>query len=218
MAEGGYKRIPEWDYDENNDYPDDDNAYQTTPFFPNGASTPYQSHVQEEMEMKTFQEKSGRPGTSYTETSFSGTEDLERRLANLRRDPITGMRNTEGIPVVKNPMSYEERGKEIMRVRDFIKKRYPNADLSKLVISFSIKEEKPRDIVILGPRGGKTKIFKDNGTDFQKKFLNLSFVKDALGKSFVEIQQESNQQIIKEKKELSDLVKKSPEKKGLIDA
>ena len=218
MAEGGYKRIPEWDYDENNDYPDDDNADQTTPSFPNGASTPYQSHVQEEMEMKTFQEKSGRPGTSYTETSFGGTEDLERRLDNLRRDRITGLINTEGIPVVENPLSAEERGKEIMRVREFIRKRYPKADLSKLVISFSTKENKKMDIVVLGPKGGETKIIKDNGTDFQKKFLNLSFIKSALGKSFVEIQQESNQQIIKEKKELSDLVKKSPEKKGLIDA
>ena len=215
MAEGGYELIPEWDYDENNDYPDDDNADQTTPFFLNGASTPYQSHVQEEMEMKTFQQKSGRPGTSYTETSFVGTEDLERRLDKLR-DPITGKINTEGIPFVKNPLSYEEREKEIMRVKDFIKKRYPKADPSKLVIRFS--KEKPIDIVVLGPRGGETKIFKDNGTDFQKKFLNLTFVKGVLGKSFVEIQQESNQQIIKGKKELSDLVKKSPEKKGLIDA
>ena len=58
MAEGGYDRIPEWDYDNTGEYPDDDdNADQTTPFFPNGASTPYQAHAQEEMEMKTFQKK-----------------------------------------------------------------------------------------------------------------------------------------------------------------
>ena len=50
---------------------------ETTPFFPNGASTPYQAHAQEEMEMKTLK-KSGRPGTSYVETSFGGTEDLEK--------------------------------------------------------------------------------------------------------------------------------------------
>ena len=91
MAEGGYDDLPDWDDDTG--YPDDDKADQTTPFFPNGASTPYQAHAQEEIEMKTFQ-KSGRPGTSYVETSFGGTEDLERRLANLRRDHITGLLNT----------------------------------------------------------------------------------------------------------------------------
>ena len=74
------------------------------------------------------------------------------------------------------------------------------------------------DIVLLGPKGGETKIIKDNGSDFQKRFLNLTYVKKALGKSFQEIQEESNQQLIKEKKELDDLVKKSPEKKGLIDS
>ena len=215
MAHGGYDRLPDWDpYEDNQD--DNDNADETTPFSPNGVSTPYQTRPQEEMEMKTFQEKSGRPGTSYTETSFGGTEDLERRLANLRRDNITGLLNTEGIPNVENPLSIEERVREIAKVREFIKKRYPNADFKKLVIGFSIK--KPMDVVLLGPKGGETKIIKDNGSDFQKSFLNLTFAKRALGKSFQEIDEESNQQLIKEKKELEDLVKKSPEKKGLIDS
>ena len=119
-------------------------------------------------------------------------------MANLRRDAITGLLNTEGIPVVENPLSAVERGREIGRVREFIKKRYPNADFSKLVISFSTK--KPMHIVLLGPKGGETKIIKDNGSDFQQNFLNLTYVKRALGKSFVEIQEESDQQIIKEKK------------------
>ena len=215
MAHGGYDRLPDWaPYEDNPD--DNDNADEATPFSPNGASTPYQTRPQEEMEMKTFQEKGGRPGTSYTETSFGGTEDLERRLANLRRDHITGLLNTEAIPNVENPMTPAERGREIARVREFIRKRYPNADFRKLVISFSVK--KPMDIVLLGPKGGETKIIKDNGSDFQKSFLNLTFAKRALGKSFQEIQEESNQQLIKEKKELADLVKKSPEKKGLIDS
>ena len=216
MAHGGYDRLPDWDpYEDNPD--DNDNADETTPFSPNEASTPYQTRPQDEMEMKTFQEKGGRPGTSYTETSFGGTEDLERRLANLRRDAITGMLNTTGIPNVdKNPLSYEEKIREVERVRKFIRKKFPNADLKKLVIAFSTK--KPMDIVVLGPKGGETKIIKDNGSDFQKSFLNLTFAKQALGKSFQEIQEESNQQLIKEKKELADLVKKSPEKKGLIDS
>ena len=162
MAEGGdfgYED-PYLDHAIDNDDDDDD---ESRPLLQNETgsfttSTPaYQNRAREEIEMKTFQEKSGRPGTSYTETSFGGTEDLEKRLDDLKRDRITGMLNTEGIPDVENPMSFEEKGREIMRVRRFIKKRYPNADFKKLVISFSIK--KPMDIVVLGEQGGETKIF-----------------------------------------------------------
>ena len=217
MAEGGdfgYED-PYLDHDiDNDDY--GDNADETTPFFPNGASTPYQYHVREEMEMKEIHKKSDRPETSYAETSFGGTEDLEKRLANLKRDPITGLLDTERIPGVENPLSTVERGREIGRVREFIKKRYPNADFSKLVMSFSTKQ--PMDIVLLGPRGGETKIIKNNGSDFTQSFLKLDYAKRALGESFEQIQKKANQEIFKEKKELADLVKKSPEKKGLIDS
>ena len=220
MAHGGYEPIPEWneDYDIPDD--DDDNSDQTGSFVPNGASTPafgqYQARSQEETEMKTIQEKSGLPETSYAETSFGGTEDLERRLADLRRDSITGLLNTTKIPNVENPLSYEEREKEIQRVRNFIKARYPNTDFSKLVIRFS--SEKPMDIVVLGKKGGKTKIIKDNGSDFQKSFLNLTYVKNALGESFEQIQRKTNQEIIGDRKKLADVEKKSPENEGLINA
>ena len=50
---------------------DDDYGDETTPFFPNGASTPAFSQYQEKIEMKTRQhEKDGLPDTSYVETSF----------------------------------------------------------------------------------------------------------------------------------------------------
>ena len=43
---------------------DDDYGDETTPFFPNGASTPafdqYQTRVQEEIEMKTMQQAGGQ--------------------------------------------------------------------------------------------------------------------------------------------------------------
>ena len=89
MAYGGQDTLPEWD----GDYEDGDNenADETTPFIPNEASTPYQTRPREEIEMKTFQEKSGRPGTSQTETSFGGTQDIERRLQNLRENSETGI-------------------------------------------------------------------------------------------------------------------------------
>ena len=115
------------------------------------------------------------------------------RLAALRRDAETGMLDTTKIPNVEIPLSLEEKEKEIQRVRDFIKTRYHNADLSKLVIRFSSK--KPMDIVVLGKRGGECKIILDNGRDFQKSFLNLSYVKSALGESFKQI---------KKKKESTD--------------
>ena len=80
MAEGEGKSFDNktfetsaWDDD---DYFGDD----TTPFLqpPKGASTPqYQTHVQEEMEMKTMQQ-AGEPDTSYVETSFGAQTSSER--------------------------------------------------------------------------------------------------------------------------------------------
>ena len=166
-------------------------------------------------------EKSGLPETSYVETSFGRRrtitdEELKMRLAALRRDAETGMLDTTKIPNVENPLSLEQKEKEIQRVRDFIKTRYPNADLSKLVIRFSSK--KPMDIVVLGTKGGETKIIKDNGADFQKSFLNLTFVKSALGESFKQIQEKRDQEILKDTKKLADMEKKGPDDEEFIDA
>ena len=99
--------------------------------------------------MNTFREKSGGPETSYAETSFGGTtvDELSRRLYALKRDGITGLLNTKGIPNVENSLGYEERQAEIERVRQFIKSRYPEAKVEKLVISFSSKKN-PMDSVV----------------------------------------------------------------------
>ena len=56
------------------------------------------------------------------------------------------------------------------------------------------------EIVVLGKKGGETKIILDNGRDFQKSFLKLSYVKSSLGESFEQIQEKRNQEILKEKK------------------
>ena len=219
MAEGGDFGYDDPDLDNSIDHDDND---ESSPLLQNKTgsfttSTPaYQTGLREEMEMTTFQEKGGRPEPSYAETPFGGTRDLEKRLAALRRDAITGMLNTTKIPNVENPLNFEEKEKEIQNVRDFIIKRYPNADLSKLVIRFSSK--KPMDIVVLGKRGGETKIIKDNGSDFQRSFLNLTYVKSALGESAKEIIDREQKRIDLESKMLADLVKKSPENKAAIDA
>ena len=158
MAEGGDFGYDDPGLDHSIDHDDDDDD-ESRPLLQNKTgsfttSTPaYQTRPREEMEMTTFHEKGGRPETSYNETPFGGTEDLERRLADLRRDTITGLLNTEGIPTVENPMTFAEREREITRVRKFIRTRYPNADFKKLVIRFSTK--KPMDIVLLGPKGGE---------------------------------------------------------------
>ena len=115
------------------------------------------------------------------------------------------MLDTTKMPNVENPLSNDEKEKEIQRVRDFIKARYPTADFSKLVIRFSSK--KPMDIVVLGKRGGETKIIKDNGSDFQKS------VKNALGESFEQIQKKANQGIIKDRKKLAYMEKDKISKK-----
>ena len=97
-------------------------------------------------------------------------------------------------------MSIEDKEKEIQGVKDFINARYPNADLSKLVIRFSLK--KLMDIVAVGKGNGKTKIILDNGRDFQKSFLKLQYVKNALGESFDELRAKKNEEIYKERQRL----------------
>ena len=71
---------------------------------------------------------------------------------------------------------------QINKVKDFIKASYPNAKVDDLVIRFSSK--KPMDIVVLGKRGGETKIVLDDGSGLQKSFLNMTFVKKSARRKF----------------------------------
>ena len=58
------------------------------------------------------------------------------------------------------------------------------------------------DIVLLGPRGGETKIVLDDGSGLQKSFLNITYVKRALGRPVGEIITETSADIRKRQKEL----------------
>ena len=89
---------------------------------------------------------------------------------------------------------------QINKVKDFIKASYPNAKVDDLVIRFSSK--KPMDIVVLGKRGGETKIVLDDGSGLQKSFLNMTFVKKALGESFEELQRKENEEVYRERQRL----------------
>ena len=158
----------EWDDD------DQDVINETLPF-PTSSSTPY--HGGEQHEMQTMQhEKSGLPDTSYEETPLlSGSirdADIERRLAALRQDPRTGIINTtQMMDTSINPLSEEDRSKQIERVKKLIKKNYPNAKFDNLIITFSKK--KPMNIVVLGPKGGENEVVLNDGSGLQKKILKL---------------------------------------------
>ena len=58
------------------------------------------------------------------------------------------------------------------------------------------------DIVVLGPRGGETKIVLNDGSALQQSFLNLSYVKKALGPPGREIINQEEVNIMKRQKEL----------------
>ena len=140
MAEGGYEfdyEDPDLDHKLDNDDDDNYTGDETTPFLPGSASTPGPNG--EEIPMKTMQkEKSGLP--SYAETSFGVTDGELERLRSLRENPITGLLDTTKDVILENPLSEEDKLLEIQKVRNFIKKLYPNANISKLVISFSSKK------------------------------------------------------------------------------
>ena len=168
-------------------------------FAPMRASTPY--HDWDQYEMQPVQEQSGLPDPSYEETPLlSGSirnEDIERRLDALRKDPVTGIYNTTQIMDASiNPLSPEDRAKQIEMVKKLIKDRYPNADFKKLVIRYSTK--KPMDIVVVGPKLGETKIVLNDGSGLQKSFLNQTYVKRALGPTAQQIIEEARYQPIEE--------------------
>ena len=174
MAEGVDFGYDDRGFDDGNEDVD-----ETTPFIPNSASTPANSQRQQEMPMGSIKE------TDFSDDALNSYlkkkkelidqnkkidfDELSRRFFQLKRNGTTGLIDTEQIPNVENPLGYEEREKEIQRVRDFITASYPEFDESKLVISFS-SGKKPMDIVVKGPKGGETKIIKDNGSGFQIAF------------------------------------------------
>ena len=96
-----------WDDDQ------DDNT--TQPFQPTTSSTPY--HGGEQYEMQTMRHEQ-RELPCYDERtpllSDEKTTELERRLAALRTDSITGIIDTTKIPdKMANPLSHEDKEEQI---------------------------------------------------------------------------------------------------------
>ena len=159
--------------------------------------------------MQTMQhEQSGL--TSYDERSPLLTAELERRFAALREDPRTGIINTtQMMDTSINPLSEEDRAKQIERVKKLIKADYPNAKVDSFVIAFSKK--RPMDIVILGPKGGETKVVLNDGSGLQKSFLNLIFVKRALGRPAEQIIEEDRNTAVQQRQRLEEAEKQERE-------
>ena len=175
----------------------------TQPFpMPGAASTPY--HGGEQNEMQTMmREQSGLP--SYDEsTPLLSTSDIERRLWDLRTNPRTGIIDTTQMDT-SNPLSEEDRAEQIERVKGFIKAQYPNANFDHLPIGFSTKN--PMDIVALGPKGGETKIVLNDGSGLQKSFLNLTYVKRALGQQAEQIIEEDRNTAAQQRQRLEEAEK-----------
>lgn len=78
-----------------------------------------------------------------------------------------GLLDTTEINSRENPLSEEDKAKEIQGVKDFYKKRFVRGDIDKMgIIKFSRKN--PMDIVIVGPLDGETKILKNDGSGFTR--------------------------------------------------
>ena len=164
---------------------------ETAPFNPGSSSTPY--HGGESYEMPSYDER-----TPLIERD--SVEDIERRLQNLR-NPTTGFLRTD-IPAPPNPRFLIDVAAEIQKVKNFIKSRYPNAKVEEMNLQFSNNPKKPFEIVIKGPKGGETKVLLDDGSGFQKKFLEAAFVKKYLGESYEELSRKESQIIFSETQKL----------------
>ena len=228
MAEGGYFGYDDPDLDDNLDddlpftkedieaaarmIPDTENTLnETAPFNPGLSSTPY--HGGESYEMPSYDER-----TPLIEKD--SIDDIQRRLENLR-NPITNLLRTD-VPPPPNALDFIDKEAEIQKARNFMKDRYPNAQVENMKLQFSSDPIHPFDIVVIGPRSGQTKVFLDDGSGLQKKFLNASFVKKSLGESYEELSRKESQIIFSETQNLLEdkvsLKKAEAERKKQDDA
>ena len=219
MAQGGEERVPLMEHTDDKEE-DNDGTFNFSPSQPVWTSTP--QNQGETFEMQTrLQEQSGLPDTSYQKTDFGGTpstEEIQRRFYSLKNQE-TGMFSLEKMERAKIEFkefvfNEELKEEEIQKVKDFIKIRYPNAKLDTLKIIFSDKN--PNHIVVVGLKGGETKVLLDDGSGLLKDFLNKTFVKKALGKPAETVIKNTSADIRKRQKELeSERNKKEQAEKSL---
>ena len=163
----------------------------TAPFVPSGSSTPY--HGGEAFEMPSYDERTHL----IEKNSF---EDIVRRLDNLR-NTNTGMLRTD-VPAAPKLIDFIDKDDEIGKVKKFIKDRFPNAKVDNMKLQFSTNPKKPLETVIKGPKGGETNVLLDDGSGFQKKFRDATFIKKSLGESYEELRSKEAQFIYGETQKL----------------
>jgi len=103
-------------------------------------------------------------------------------------------------PLLGDFFSTKEKQNRVDRAIDFIKKRFPKADFKKLPPIGISKNSAQADIVSFGPKGGETKIFKNDGSGFLKSFTD-KFSK-SLGPSAEQIITEDRETIREERQRL----------------
>ena len=182
MAEGGYFGYddPYLDYDIDHD--DDDGEQEvsrTQPFQPGAVSTPYHAGQHEMQTM--MHEQSGLPDTSYAET-----------------------------PLLSDFLSPEYKESNSKSAYDYMKRRFPKVDFKKLgPIGFGKKQSTQGDIVLYGPKGGETLIFKKDGSGFLKSFTDK--FKKSLGPSAEQIIAEDRDTIQEQRQRLKEAEKQQQE-------
>ena len=209
-AEGGFDdRTPLITHDDKNTDSNHEEATEldeTGGFEPGQASTPYGEKIH--MQTRQHEQFSGRP--SDEETSFGGGElhsyeEIKRRWEALKFDKNTGIvKTTDAIPGLTEDLIDDEfkiHQKE-SAIR-FIKRRYPQFKEKSLVISSSSKN--PLVLVTKGPKGGETPIFLKDGSDFQRNFLDKTYVKNALGKPAESIIKQATDDIREKQKKLNEI-------------
>ena len=119
---------------------DDDYGDETTPFFPNGASTPAFSQYEEKIEMKTRKhEKHGLPDTSHVETSF-GAETSGARAWAAAKDLFPKMSSKE------LEVSYNTKGRLQVKMFGAGKKYYNLTTAEKGTGQVQINKSLPKEI------------------------------------------------------------------------
>ena len=140
---------------------------RTNPFEPGAPSTPYQPQ-------------------GATSGPYHDGEVIEMSNMGAEEDSLA--------PLLQAFISESERETAVERVKRFTSDKYKKVDFSQFgPIGWGKKPENENEIVVIGPKGGETRIVKQDGSGLLKAFENS--YKKALGPSSEEILAEENQEV-----------------------
>ena len=160
--------------------PPPDDIERTNPFDTQGASTPYPEDG-ETMELSSLPDEEAR-------------EFLENDEVPPDAPPA---------PIELDYVDEEEKEKRLVRVKRFIKDKFPNVDFAKLgPIGIGKKTENQFSFVKFGAKGGETRILKADQSDLLKAFVNSN--REALGTSAEELAAAKTQAVRDLQQELAD--------------